>query len=122
MLRRGLNLEFVGRSCGLLEADGGQVGRAHVGEALHLEALRGPKQFAQLAVLHIDFPVVHELDESAELGEAHVLEYDDGVAGGVVDEEGLEVRGARAQDDLVGADGVPFAAGERHVHQGLVTQ
>ena len=48
-----------------------------------------------------------------------VIEYEDGVAAGVVGQDLLEVGRAGGEDDLVALQRLPLAA-QRHVHEGLV--
>lgn len=75
-----------------------------------------------MAVLDVDFAFVHEVDEGAQFREADVLQDDDGVAIRMVEEQGLEVAGARRENDLVCADRRALRARQRHVHQRLRLQ
>lgn len=88
----------------------------------HLETFGGLEQRRQLTVLDVHLALVHELDEGAQLAEPDVLQDDDGMPAGMVDEQRLEVGGAGGQDYLVGAYRVALRAGQRHVDEALVPE
>jgi len=73
-------------------------------------------------MLHIDFPLVHELDEALDLRKGHILHNDDRITfAGIVGEHGVEEGAAGAEDDSVGADELTLA-GQGHVAEATAIQ
>ena len=68
---------------------------------------------------HVHLSSVHELQDGGEVLEGDVLEDDDGVLGGVLLQQVLEVGAAGAEDHLVGL-GVLALGGDGHVAEGLL--
>lgn len=131
-----LRQEAVGRRVGRrerLEAEPRQTGRAARSllreQALDFERLGRLEQRADLLLGDAHLAAVDELEDRLELGEPDVFEDDDGVllggpgsrAHGLVDEQRLEVAGARGQNDPVALDG-RAAARQRHVGERLGLQ
>ena len=72
-------------------------------------------------LLDVDLAAVHELEDGADLGVLDVLEDDDGVGTGVLQEQRLEVAGTGGQHHLVALDR-RAVDGQRHVGEGLRLQ
>ena len=93
-------------------------GLRRLGQSLDLQPLCGLEEGRELILRHVHLPGVHELQDGREVLEGHVLEDDDGVLGGVLLEQGLEVGGAGREDHLVRLAGLAVA-GQGHVREGL---
>lgn len=116
--------ELVGRRGGrgrLVDDGGGLLVHAEgvlVGEAAHLQALRGLDQALELFLYDADFALVHEIYDGLHFPPAEVLQDDDRVLAGVLREYPLEEGRAGAEHHLVGADR-RLGAHQRHIYQSL---
>ena len=90
-----------------------------LGQPLDLEPLRRLEEGGQLVLGHVHLAGIHELEDRGEMLEGNVFEDDDGVLGGVLLQEGLEVGRAGGEDHLVGLAGLSVA-GEGDVGEGLL--
>lgn len=73
-------------------------------------------------MLHIDLALVHELDETLDLGKGHVLHDDDRIPfAGIVGEDRVEEGAAGAQDDPMGADQLTLT-GQGHIAEAAAIQ
>ena len=77
------------------------------------------RQFVKSHLCNIDFSGVHELEDGCQVLEGDVFQDDDGVLGGVLLQQGLEVGRAGGQDHLVRLAALPVA-GQGHVAEGLL--
>ena len=82
------------------------------------ESLCDFEERGQLFLGHVDLSAVHVLEDGPDLGVLDVLEDDDGVRAGVVQEQRLEVAGTGGQHHLVALDGRPVD-GQRDVSEGF---
>ena len=73
-----------------------------LGQTLDLQPLRRLEELRQLVLRHVDLAGVHELEDCRQVGKWDVFQDDDGVLGGVLLQQGLEVGAAGGQDHLVG--------------------
>ena len=126
---RGLRVAAVRRGRGRIAAvaAAGQVGRcaaeADAGrklvagcQAAHLQRLGRLDEAGEAWLRDAGFALVHKVEDALHLPAEDVLEHDDRVFAGVVDENFLEVGGAGGEDDLVGSHAAVLA------HDGAVNQ
>merc|ERR1712096_2831 len=85
-------------------------------QPLHLEPLCRLEELWQLLLLHVDLPLVHELDDGLHVRRCHVSHYDDGVLRRVLKQHSPEIGRAGREDHLVAL--VDLAAtGDCHVRE-----
>ena len=90
-----------------------------LGQSLHLQPLGSLQKCRQLVLSHVDLASVHELQDGGQMGEGDVFEDDDGMLGGVLLQQSLEVGAAGGQDHLVSLAALAVA-GNGHVTEGLL--
>lgn len=88
---------------------------------LYPETLRHPEEGREPVLVDADLSPVHEVEEAAHVAVGDVLQDDDGVFVGVVDEQRLEVGAARGEYHFVGAEELSFH-GQRDVDETLVVE
>ena len=64
-------------------------------EASDLEAFRGLDQTRELSFRHRCLPLVHEVDDALYFPSPYILQHDDGVLAGIVDEDLLKIGTAK---------------------------
>ena len=89
-------------------------GLRSLGESLDFQPLRRLEELRQLVLRHVDLAGVHELEDCRQVGKWDVFQDDDGVLGGVLLQQGLEVGAAGGQDHLVSLAALTVA-GDGHV-------
>lgn len=92
-----------------------------VGQSSDFEAFGDFQQRPDLLLADVDLPFVHELHDSLQFGPFDVLQNDNRVLAGVVEEQTLEIWTARRQNHFVGFDAVSVA-GQRDVDEALALQ
>lgn len=93
----------------------------HLGQTLHPQHFRRLQQGAQLALRHVHFALVHEVDNSLEFVEFHVFQDDDRMFARIGEEQFFEVVRTGAQDHFVCFDRVTIAR-ERHIDEAVVVE
>lgn len=104
-----------------LSVSAGSIERVVLKESLDSQGFGHFEERRKLLLGDVDLTAVHVLEDGPDLGVLDVLEDDDGVRAGVLQEQRLEVGRASGQHHLVALDRSP-ADGQRHVRKGFRLQ